>query len=206
MTGYVGDPFSFCRLYQPPLAVTEATVVEPCTPSPCGPNSLCRNVNDQAVCSCAPEYIGTPPNCRPECVVNAECSSAKACHRFKCTDPCPGSCGIGARCEVINHNPICSCPQGLTGDPFIRCYEIPRKILFSYSFEVDWQNFIFLRFVFLFFSTTSSSASNSSRSLCSFTVRSELGMSFHRKSAGLFLQIELCGITPQLQAGMCGQY
>jgi hypothetical protein len=99
--------------------------VDPCNPSPCGPNSQCRKVNEQAVCSCLLEYVGSPPNCRPECVVSSECPQNRACHKFKCANPCTGTCGIGARCEVINHNPICSCPSGLTGDPFLRCYELP---------------------------------------------------------------------------------
>lgn len=105
--------------------MTEAPVTDPCNPTPCGPNSVCRNNNGQAVCSCAPEYIGAPPNCRPECVVNNECPSNRACYKFKCTDPCPGTCGIDAQCQVINHNPICSCRAGLSGDPFIRCTPIP---------------------------------------------------------------------------------
>ena len=121
----------------PPAPITEATVADPCSPSPCGPNSQCRQVNGQAVCSCLAEYSGAPPNCRPECVVNAECPSNRACHKFKCTDPCPGTCGIGARCEVINHNPICSCPQGLTGDPFTRCSEIPSKLFEMFLLPVD---------------------------------------------------------------------
>lgn len=104
---------------------TEPTVIDPCSPSPCGLNSQCRDVNGQAVCSCLPEYQGSPPNCRPECVVSSECPSNRACHKFKCANPCVGTCGIGARCEVINHNPICSCPEGLTGDPFTRCNELP---------------------------------------------------------------------------------
>lgn len=95
---------------------------DPCHPSPCGPNSQCRNVNSQAVCSCLPEYTGAPPNCRPECVINSECPQDRACHKFKCRDPCNGVCGIDAECKVINHNPICNCPPKLTGDPFIRCY------------------------------------------------------------------------------------
>lgn len=108
-------------------ATTEPTIVsDPCVPSPCGPYSQCRQVNDQAVCSCLPEYIGSPPNCKPECVVSSECSQNRACHKFKCANPCSSStCGLGAKCEVINHNPICSCPSGLTGDPFTRCYEQP---------------------------------------------------------------------------------
>lgn len=92
-----------------------------CSPSPCGPNSQCREVNGQAVCSCVPNFIGTPPNCRPECVISAECPQNQACTNQKCRDPCPGTCGIGALCQVVNHNPICSCPPSFTGDPFTRC-------------------------------------------------------------------------------------
>lgn len=117
----------------PVFVVTEAPARDPCQPSPCGPNSLCRNNNGQAVCSCAPDYQGAPPNCRPECVVNNECSSNRACYKFKCTDPCPGTCGIDAQCQVINHNPICSCRAAMTGDPFIRCSPVPGTTTFISS-------------------------------------------------------------------------
>lgn len=109
-------------------------VQEPCNPSPCGPNSLCRQINGQAVCSCAPDFTGSPPTCRPECVISSECSLTKACVNQKCIDPCPGSCGFNARCQVINHNPICTCADGFTGDPFVRCLQ-QRKKLSSNSFE-----------------------------------------------------------------------
>merc|ERR1711936_1176961 len=33
----------------------------------------------------------------------------------------PSPCGLGALCEVVRGNAICSCPRGFTGDPFIRC-------------------------------------------------------------------------------------
>lgn len=101
----------------------------PCNQSPCGPNSQCREVNGQAVCSCLPEYIGSPPGCRPECVVSPECPLMKACINLKCVDPCPGTCGLNAKCQVINHSPICSCPPEYTGDPFTSCFPIPRKII-----------------------------------------------------------------------------
>lgn len=90
-------------------------------PSPCGPYSECRRVDNHAVCSCQREYIGTPPACRPECMVSSECALNKACVNKKCSDPCPGTCGPDARCQVVNHNPICSCAPGFTGDPFVRC-------------------------------------------------------------------------------------
>lgn len=86
---FAGDPFVSCR--EPPKIEHEPT--NPCNPSPCGPNSKCRVVNDIAVCSCVDEYIGSPPNCRPECTVNSECPQNKACHKFKCANPCAGTCG-----------------------------------------------------------------------------------------------------------------
>lgn len=119
--GYTGDPFVNCRVKEPEPELKR----DPCSPSPCGPNSQCRQGEGHAVCSCLQGYAGSPPSCRPECIVSSECESRKACVNQKCTDPCLGSCGLGARCEVINHSPICSCPQGQTGDPFRSCYDIP---------------------------------------------------------------------------------
>ena len=53
--------------------------------------------------------------------------------RFKCKDPCrepdPNVCGSGAQCEVKNHKPICSCPRGFTGDPFVSCREFTKQDL-----------------------------------------------------------------------------
>lgn len=146
LPGYTGDPFSFCRLIPQRkilhnsslnlyksiklIAVAEERPPQnPCQPSPCGPNSQCREVNGQGVCSCLPEYIGSPPSCRPECVVSSECPLKQACINQKCTDPCPGTCGLNADCSVINHSPICSCSSGFTGDPFTRCFPIPRKLI-----------------------------------------------------------------------------
>lgn len=103
---------------------------DPCLPSPCGPNALCRTIGDAPACSCMQNYIGVPPNCRPECSINSDCPANRACIREKCRDPCPGSCGILARCSVINHTPSCVCPEGYTGDPFVSCNvlpQIPRK-------------------------------------------------------------------------------
>ena len=48
---------------------------------------------------------------------------------MKCVDPCPGTCGFNAQCDVINHSPVCSCPRPLTGNPFILCQEEPPEKL-----------------------------------------------------------------------------
>lgn len=120
--------YSIQPVYQLLLFFPAVPAVDPCNPSPCGPNSLCRVNNGVAVCSCQPSYVGSPPACRPECVVSAECPLTQACLASKCRDPCPGTCGQNARCQVVNHNPICSCSPGNTGDPFRQCFPIPGKI------------------------------------------------------------------------------
>lgn len=114
---------------------SDPPVTKPCVPSPCGPNSACREVNGQAVCSCLPGYLSSPPSCRPECVVSSDCSLDKACTNLHCIDPCSGSCGLNAECTVINHNPICKCPRRYTGDPFTRCYPIRKLIYFCFLRE-----------------------------------------------------------------------
>lgn len=108
------------------MAPPEPTVVaDPCFPNPCGQFSQCRNIGNVPSCSCLAGYMGSPPNCRRECTINSECASNKACMREKCRDPCPGSCGVGALCVVMNHTPVCTCVEGYTGDPFTNCYPKP---------------------------------------------------------------------------------
>lgn len=113
----------------------EQVQVNLCNPSPCGPNSQCRAINAQAVCSCVPGFLGNPPNCRPECVVSSDCPRNQACNNQKCIDPCSGTCGWKALCQVVNHNPVCSCPSGFTGDPFFRCEFISKNHYLSFCFR-----------------------------------------------------------------------
>ena len=107
-------------------------------PSPCGPFALCMDRGGYPSCSCSDNYIGSPPNCRPECTINSECISNKACINERCKDPCPGSCGLNALCRVVNHTPMCTCPEKYSGDPFNNCYpqpQLPRKHRLSYTFD-----------------------------------------------------------------------
>lgn len=104
----------------------------PCLPSPCGPFSECRDLGGSPSCSCLPQYMGSPPNCRPECTINTDCSNELACINEKCVDPCPGSCGINANCRVQGHVSICTCFDGYAGDPFQSCsviHNIGKKCL-----------------------------------------------------------------------------
>lgn len=107
-----------------------------CKPNPCGSHGICRLIGDDPSCSCQSGFIGQPPNCRPECVTSSECHQQEACINQKCRNPCEGTCGLGAECRVFNHNPICTCPKGFSGDPFEQC--IPRrKNRFSKFFPVS---------------------------------------------------------------------
>lgn len=144
--GFTGNPFTICTMFieSKEFRISALSVHikksnyysgytekprNPCFPSPCGPNSQCRVNSEQAVCTCLPNYVGSPPGCRPECVVNSECPSNKACIGQKCANPCPGTCGLNAKCLVKNHSPICSCKESFTGDPFTRCLPLQSKPL-----------------------------------------------------------------------------
>lgn len=83
---------------------------------------MCEQRNEVGSCRCVPEYFGDPyVECRPECVSNSECPSNRACINNICCDPCPGTCGELGFCNVVNHAPICSCPEGYIGNPLVAC-------------------------------------------------------------------------------------
>lgn len=126
------------------------SVSNPCNPSPCGPNSRCQQSNGQAVCSCVPGYRGSPPTCRPECAVSLECPLKEACNNQKCINPCLGACGTAAICDVINHNPICTCPPSFTGDPFVRCTIIGKLnfVVLIFSLIIFTCSILFLNLFF----------------------------------------------------------
>ena len=146
--GYVGDPFSQCRLITSKkclggkifikIHVFLATrrpieIIEPCNPTPCGINADCSERNGAASCRCRADYVGNPYiECKPECIVNAECPRHLACVSQKCRDPCPGVCGAYASCTVTSHVPLCQCDPGYTGDAFVACQRITTcKFYFS---------------------------------------------------------------------------
>ncbi len=99
----------------------------PCQPSPCGANSECAVTDGRPVCLCLPGMLGTPPHCRPECLIHADCPTKLACLNNKCRDPCIGSCGLNAQCTVISHQPVCTCNSGFHGDPFSSCNPEPQR-------------------------------------------------------------------------------
>lgn len=119
---YTNCKINFTILAPPPADVPS----DPCNPSPCGANAICKERNNAGSCTCIPEYTGDPyTGCRPECVLNSECPRDRACINNKCRDPCPGMCGLYAECRVINHSPSCACLPGYTGNPLSACQLLP---------------------------------------------------------------------------------
>lgn len=137
LSGYTGDPFGYCTEVRQDYPVE---ISRPCSPSPCGSNAVCKEQNGAGSCSCVRDYIGNPyEGCRPECVLNSDCPSNLACINSKCNDPCPGTCGHNAVCQVVNHLPSCTCISGHTGDPYRQCSfkqeERKTQLTLPYSFH-----------------------------------------------------------------------
>lgn len=65
--------------------------VDPCTPTPCGPNTQCSiNNRGVGVCRCLPGYFPKPDTvtgCGPQCVSDSECSYQYICRNQKCVQP-----------------------------------------------------------------------------------------------------------------------
>lgn len=122
ISSYFGDPFTECKLQQ----TQPLEIINPCEPFPCGTNAHCKEKNGVGSCVCLSSYIGNPyEGCRPECSINSDCPPNKACMQNKCQDPCPGTCGQNAYCQVISHLPTCTCFPEFTGDPFKYCHSSP---------------------------------------------------------------------------------
>lgn len=130
-----GNAFVQCRPIQAASKPQQDTTQpqNPCYPSPCGPNSQCREINNQPVCSCVAGFLGSPPTCHPECAVNSDCRMDQACSNQRCIDPCPGACGVNAECRVVNHNPACYCIRRYTGNALVHCHPIGKITSFESS-------------------------------------------------------------------------
>ena len=68
-----------------------------------------------------------PPELSVGCSSDDDCPEYTACRNRKCINPCAVDepCAPTAICKVVNHNPVCTCPNGFIGSPHTRCS--PRK-------------------------------------------------------------------------------
>lgn len=103
----------------------------------CGPNAVYREQNGVGACVCMQNYFGDPfIGCRPECLQSTDCAFNLACINSKCVDPCNNACGLNAECACVNHNPMCYCIPGHTGNALYGCHPIPDNGKSSVDFRV----------------------------------------------------------------------
>ena len=75
-------------------------------------------------------------------MTNTDCPQNEACNNEKCVDPCPGTCGLNAKCQTVSHKPICLCFHGYTGNPLRLCSRI--GIILQSFFAISILNSRFL--------------------------------------------------------------
>lgn len=139
--GYIRDENGNC-VCPPNYALNENDECIPC------PIEKGLKVNDRVRCVCALErgmIIDERGNCvcpiefgyrldirgnclpgGPECEVNDDCPDHKYCDQQSktCADPClTTQCGIDAFCNATNHQGICQCINGYSGEPTVICKE-----------------------------------------------------------------------------------
>jgi hypothetical protein len=81
-----------------------------------------------AHCSCKAGYFGDVSNdkigCQPiECKAHDDCSDEKICDLHRCRIAClaHNPCGQNAICSTKNHEQVCSCQPGYTGEAKTGC-------------------------------------------------------------------------------------
>ena len=139
--GTVGDPVTEgCRRpgecqsdsdCPPAAACKQGRCQNPCESArACGKGAECTTVAHRPVCSCPPQTTGNPRSgCTPfECIDSADCAAAQTCVRNKCVDPCSqlNVCGANADCAVVDHQSICTCQPGYTGEARLGCTVVQR--------------------------------------------------------------------------------
>lgn len=82
------------------------------------------------VCSCEQGYDGNPEvQCTHiGCRSDDECSTTHSCINRQCVPACASdTCGPQTECYGINHNPVCECLPGYSGNPKLGCNVIGCK-------------------------------------------------------------------------------
>ena len=126
--GYEGDPYEQCSRNIPPKVPEDQTYQNDTISCPkCGFNAQCeiREEGSSVSCKCMNGYLGDPQTgCRPECILSSECEGNEACLDKRCQDPCASTCGVNAKCSVVNHFAVCTCQESYSGNPFKICTKI----------------------------------------------------------------------------------
>ncbi|KAI5719789.1 hypothetical protein M8J76_014878 [Diaphorina citri] len=109
--------------------------MDECLTRPCHKSASCINTPGSFRCVCKPNTVGDPylnPGCVPAlgCSRASDCNATLSCIHRRCLDPCTvpeNQCGPNALCDVTDHIPTCTCPEGYLGDPLnmdIGCFRV----------------------------------------------------------------------------------
>lgn len=65
----------------------------------------------------------TEPALAAGCRSDSDCPDYAACANRLCINPCAAGnpCAPSANCKVVNHQPVCTCPDGYIGTPTTDC-------------------------------------------------------------------------------------
>ena len=83
----------------------------------------------------------TEPTLAAGCANNQECPDHAACRNRLCINPCAydNPCAPNANCRVVNHEPVCTCPDGYIGSPETSC-ELRKHLRKLYIFTIRTRN------------------------------------------------------------------
>lgn len=92
----------------------------------CGRNSECVARLHSGECQCKSGYYYDGNHCRKiECNSDQECSLEKKCDNHICKNVClVNQCGTNSICVADNHQQLCQCLPGYSGDAHVQCDEV----------------------------------------------------------------------------------
>lgn len=110
--GYTGNPAIACSEIPVCRISDDCSIGQTCVDGRCSLVSACASDHE-----CQQGSICEAGKCSPGCRSHSDCDFTSACINAKCQNPCRfKTCGSNAQCLPINHESVCRCPEGFTGD------------------------------------------------------------------------------------------
>lgn len=116
-TDFIGSPETECLALPNCRRNDECPIGYLCQSNKCIQIVGCVSDNE-----CRSTEICEKNRCIEGCRTNSDCSFKSACISNSCQNPCSmKTCGTNAYCVPINHEPLCRCPEGFSGDAYQGC-------------------------------------------------------------------------------------
>lgn len=152
--GTNGNPFLVCSLERPTITpecrtdadcASQLACINDRCENPCVNNNVCTPAQHclvldslplrTIICQCPPDTMVDPAGrcvaivaVQPQCRRDNECNNEEKCINGHCIDACYiDHCGVNALCKSFNHQAICTCAPGYTGNAHYECTNIPKR-------------------------------------------------------------------------------